>query len=369
MSIFDWLTKWNNEHPKDFYTPGIVTGVIGGGIVAATLLVVWGYPFPTVSIQTGPPGTGMEVTKFKSAVTTPDPTIAAYSTEPPIIPAGGEPLAKDIYKNVQVLGDLTEDNFNRVMANITQWVAPDQGCAYCHGDGDPETFGEDSHYTKVVARRMIQMTQHLNEDYSGHVNVSGNAGVNCYTCHRGQNVPSNTWFRIDPVVETKTGWGAVQNRVTVQSQYTSLPSDALESYLLEGKSIKVHDLEPRVQHQPGDPTWQDAERTFSLMNYFSNALNVNCTFCHNTRAFYDGGQVTPQWATALLGIEMVLSANNDYLTPLVDVLPANRLGPVHGDAPKIACATCHKEHQKPLGGMNMIADWPELAASGPPTYQ
>ena len=59
----------------------------------------------------------------------------------PYIPDGSEPLAKDIYQNVQVLGDLTEDNFNRLMAAMTNWVSPDQGCAYCHGEGDLETYG------------------------------------------------------------------------------------------------------------------------------------------------------------------------------------------------------------------------------------
>jgi photosynthetic reaction center cytochrome c subunit len=369
MADFKWFKKWNRENPKDIFGPGIVVGTIGAGVIAATFLVTWGQPFRTTSIQTGPAGTGMEVVKFASAAARPDPTIADYITEPPIVPVGGEPLARDIYQNVQVLGDLTEDNFNRLMLNITNWVAPEQGCAYCHGEGAIETYGEDTLYTKVVSRRMIQMTQNLNEEWSGHVNVSGEAGVNCYTCHRGQNVPENIWFRIDPVNEAMAGWGAVQNRTTLQSQFTSLPSDALKAYLLEGKSIKVHDLEAQVASLPGDPTWQDAERTFSLMNYFSNSLNVNCTYCHNTRALYDPGQVTPQWATATLGIEMVLQQNNDYLVPLADVLPANRLGPVHADAPKVACNTCHQGHQKPLGGMNMIADWPELAASGPPVYE
>jgi photosynthetic reaction center cytochrome c subunit len=42
---------------------------------------------------------------------------------------------------------------------------------------------------------------------------------------------------------------------------------------------------------------------------------------------------------------------------------------VHADAPKAACATCHKGYQKPMGGMDMISDWPELAAPGAPVYE
>ena len=162
---------------------------------------------------------------------------------------------------------------------------------------------------------------------------------------------------------------SVQNRATSLSQFTSLPSDALEAYLLNYEQINVHDLESRVENQPGDPLIQQTERTYSLMNYFSNSLGKNCVLCHNSRAFYDPEQVTPQWGTASLGISMVQEMNNDYLVPLADVYPENRLGPVHGDAPKAACKTCHKGYQQPLQGSNVIQYWPELATTGAPVYE
>ena len=105
------------------------------------------------------------------------------------------------------------------------------------------------------------------------------------------------------------------------------------------------------------------------MNYFSNSLNQNCTFCHNTRAFGELDQSTPQQQQALLGIGMVLEMNNDYLLPLASTLPANRLGPLHADGPKAGCATCHKGYSKPLQGLQVIHDWPELATDGPPSYE
>ena len=88
--------------------------------------------------------------------------------------------ASDVYKNVQVLGDLSVGEFTRHMAAITAWVAPQEGCNYCH---NPENLADDSKYTKVVARRMIQMTQHINADWKPHVAATG---VTCYTCHRGK---------------------------------------------------------------------------------------------------------------------------------------------------------------------------------------
>lgn len=371
--MLPWFTKWNAENPTNIYIPAIAFGTLGGAILVAAMAVMWGDPFAHDSLQTGPRGTGMQVTRYASAVMAPDPTIADYYTEAPTPPEPGEDLAGAAYQNVQVLGDLTVTNFDRLMTAMTMWVAPDEGCAYCHAGANDGDYASDAAYTKVVARRMIEMTQTINDSWSGHVNAAGQAGVTCYTCHRGQNVPSDVWFRIDPVVEAKAGWSAVQNRATIQSQYTSLPSTALQAYLVDAETIAVHDLESHVNASPTDPevkTWQDTERTYSLMNYFANSLNVNCVFCHNSRAFFSAqGEVTPQWATAGLGIQMVQELNNEYLLPLAGTLPANRLGPVHGDGPKVACKTCHKGYQRPMQGMDVIGDWPELAAPGAPVYE
>ncbi len=45
-------------------------------------------------------------------------------------PAGDK--ARDLYENVQILGDLSDDQFNQFMASITEWIAPEAGCNYCH---------------------------------------------------------------------------------------------------------------------------------------------------------------------------------------------------------------------------------------------
>ena len=364
-----WFSAWNNANPVDIYKPAILVGTAGAGAVAAALLVSYGQPGALDTLQTGPKGIGMVVVDRAGGAE--DPTIAEYYTEPPYPPEAGEPLAGEVYENVQVLAEVPEGNFNRLMVAITQWVSPDEGCAYCHAQAEEGLYADDTLYTKVVSRRMIQMTQYLNDEWYAHMNSNAEVGVNCYSCHRGENVPSEIWFRIDPVVGSTDGWGERQNRFTAQSEYTSLPSDALYQYLYEDERITVHDLDSRVPDRPSDPevaTWQDAERTFSLMNYFANSLGVNCVFCHNSRAFHDASQYTPQWATASLGIPMVQETNQIYLEPLRDVYPDHRLGPAYADAPKAACKTCHKGYSKPLGGMNVIADWPELAAPGAPDY-
>ncbi|MBQ0750391.1 MAG: photosynthetic reaction center cytochrome c subunit [Roseovarius sp.] len=358
-----WFDKWNRDNPTNIFGPAVAIGTVGGAVFVAALLVTWGQPYATESLQTGPRGTGMSVPEFKVDLAKPDPSIESFlaSTSAPVVPQGGEQTAGQARQNVPPgLEGLTVENYDRLLAAMRVWT------------GIPDLFESPDNYQTAVGHVMIGMTQNLNEEWSGHVNANKEVGVTCYTCHRGQPVPSDVWFKISPVNETVEGWSANQNRVTVQSQYTSLPSDALEKYLLDGESIKVHDLESRVAGVPGTdgyPGIQQAERTYSLMNYVSNSLGVNCVFCHNSRAFYDGSQVTPQWGTEILGIEMVLELNNTYLVPLEGLLPEERLGPVYADAPKAACKTCHKGYQQPLQGTNVIGDWPELATtSGEPDY-
>ncbi len=366
-----WLSEWNARNPTDLYGPVIVVGFLGACLAGVAALVLLGQPFATDSMQTGPRGTGMSLTEFVSEASTPDPDVAELFADEPFVPEDGEALARDIYENVPVLGDLTEDNFLRLMNAITLWVSPDEGCAYCHGEGDVETYGDDSLYTKAVSRRMIEMTRNINEFWGDHVSASNEVGVTCFTCHRGEPVPSGIWHQVAPVTNATAGWSANQNLATPVSQSTSLPSDALEKYLADYETIGVHDLESRVPGVPGRdvPSIQDAERTYALMNHFANSLGVNCVFCHSSRAFYEGSEVTPQWGVASLGIAMVRELNTEFLVPLADLLPEERLGPLHADAPKVGCKTCHKGYQKPLQGENVIADWPELRNSGAPVYE
>lgn len=357
-----WFNEWNEKHPTNVFGPAVLIGVVGGAVFVAAMLVAWGQPYATASTQTGPRGTGMSIAKYQSDLIAEDPTLGTFVTTAPIPPQPGDPLAGSVYPQApESLAGLTVANYDRLVDAMRAWT------------GIEVLFNGEDNYQTTVATRMIEMTQNLNENWDGHVNANGQVGVTCATCHRGQAVPSNIWFKNTPIKDTNmAGWGAVQNRATSTSGSTSLPSDHLEEYLANYGQITVHDLESRVAGSPADDgyrTWQHTERTFALMNYFSNSLGVNCVFCHNTRAFYDTAQVTPQWATASLGIAMVQELNIDYLVELQDVYPPERLGPVHADAPKAACATCHKGYQKPYQGLNVIADWPELATTGTPVYE
>ena len=242
------------------------------------------------------------------------------------------------------------------MAGITAWVAPEQSCNYCH---NPENLAEDSLYTKVVARRMIQMVQYINSNWQTHV---GTTGVTCYTCHRGNPVPANLWFTAPApphalgFAEADTG----KNLASTVAGSTALPYDPFTPFFLSSDDIRVES----TTALPTDDTSsiKDTDWTYALMINMSNALGVNCTYCHNSRQFASWEQSHPQRVTAWYGIRMVRALNNDYLVPLTSVLPKYRLGEL-GDAPKVNCTTCHQGAFKPLYGAQLAAGWPELQAA------
>ncbi len=312
-------------------------------LVGAAILFRADWDLPPVDTeQIGYRGTGMYLSKdredvaaLKAANVVPEPF---YEADPEGDKAG------DIYENVQILGDLSDDQFNLFMAQITDWVSPEQGCAYCHNE---ENLASDEVYTKVVARRMIQMNQAINEDWTPHV---AQTGVSCYTCHRGQPVPANYWYKN---LEPKPAAGALgyrdgQNVVGIFTGNTSMYQNALEAYLLDAESIRVHS-DSALPTGENESTTKETEKTWSLMMHMSESLGVNCTTCHNSRAFNDWDQSPPQRVTAWHGIRMTRELNREYMIGLNPVFPENRKGP-EGDVFKIGCSTCHNGVQKPLYG-------------------
>jgi len=319
-------------------------------LLSATLLAGCERP-PVDSVQHGYRGTGMVQVYNPRAM-----EIQIPQNQPPaVIPAAPDdgPRAKDIYKNVQVLGDLSVGAFTRHMLSITQWVAPNEGCAYCH---NVENLADDSKYQKVVARRMIQMTQKVNADWKNHV---AGTGVTCYTCHRGNNIPSEIWFTAVPQDKRGDFIGNLngQNAPAKSVAVASLPNDPFTPYLQKAADI-------RIGASTSLPTGhvasiQGTEATYGLMMHMSKSLGVNCTYCHNTRNFGAWDQSTAQRSTAWYGIRMVRELNNDYMEPLTATFPAGRKGP-QGDVAKVSCATCHQGAYKPVYGAQMAKDHPEL---------
>ena len=321
----------------------------------ALLIPLTGCERPSAdTLQTGFRGTAM--VQLETASNT-EQKLAANQLPPPTaaLPPSGI-KASAMYKNVQVLGDLDSNEFTQLMLAMTSWVSPKEGCAYCH---DAANLADDSKYTKVVARRMIQMTQHINADWSAHVKETG---VTCFTCHRGQPVPANLWYSNDGYTPrvVYAGYKAGQNAPADSVALASLPVDPFSPLLRDSGQIRVESPHPLPAIGVMTPDIKQTEQTYGLMMHVSDALGVNCNFCHNSRHFANWQESTPQRTTAWHGIQMARKLNTDYLDPLKATLPANRLGPVMGDAPKANCATCHQGASKPLLGVSMAKDYPSL---------
>jgi photosynthetic reaction center cytochrome c subunit len=306
---------------------------------------------PVDTVQGGFRGTGME------QVINPriDASKAAKNVLPaalPAAPAEGPPVT-GVYKNVQVLTDLNVAQFTRVMLAITQWVAPpDQSCNYCHASD----MSSDERYTKVVARRMLQMVRHINADWKQHV---AGTGVTCYTCHRGNAVPRNVWFT-NPGESSATGLiagNSGKNKPSAAVGLTSLPYDPFTRFLLEDNNIRV--ISETVLPGEDHSSIRATDSTYALMMSISQSLGVNCDYCHNSRSFAVWDTSSPRRVTAWYGIRLARDLNQNYLVPLTGTFPSHRLG-VLGDVAKVNCATCHQGLFKPLYGESQAKDYPEL---------
>jgi photosynthetic reaction center cytochrome c subunit len=336
----------------------------GAALVAAIgLLTACGERPPIKTEQLGYRGTGMEQNVNPRIMA----KLVAANQVGPVQPAadGSGPLASEVYQNVQVLKDLSVGEFTRVMLSMVDWVAPadEKNCTYCHNN---ENYADEGKYQYQVARRMLQMTRDINSNWKSHVAATG---VTCHTCHRGQPVPPYVWY-IDPgsgrenaFVGTRAGQNSAVTGLGITTiGHSSLPYDPYSPFLLGDSPIRVNG--PTALPTGNRKSIQQAEWTYSLMVHMSESLGVNCTYCHNSRAWASWEQSRPQRSTAWYGIRMARALNNEYMVPLTDTFPQHRLGP-KGDVAKVNCQTCHQGANKPYYGASMAKDYPELQGAKP----
>jgi photosynthetic reaction center cytochrome c subunit len=293
--------------------------------------------------------------------------LARNQPPPPLPPAAdGGPAATESYKNVKVLTDVSAAEFMRLQHAITDWVAPKQGCGFCHEGTD---YASDANPHKLAARTMLRMTRHLNTDWAKHVMPSG---VTCYTCHRGQPVPPDIWFPregppVHPMVAKQEDWYEAAD--TVRKFF---PVAGWDEYFLQDEPISVQS----TGALPNGTISQQrpAKRTYEMMMQLSDGIGVNCGYCHNSRAFESWSESTPKRWVAYDAIRLVRDLNRNFLLPVgtlvpqtrvlkgetaLPVLPAREAGLERGNG-LVVCATCHTGLTKPLGGAAMLPDYPGL---------
>jgi hypothetical protein len=92
-----------------------------------------------------------------------------------------EQTAGERFKNVKVLKDVPASQFLDSMGSFSMSLG--KNCEFCHVQGKMDS---DEKKEKVTARKMIEMTHHINEQ-----NFNGKMEVRCYTCHKGLNDPQS----------------------------------------------------------------------------------------------------------------------------------------------------------------------------------
>ncbi len=292
------------------------------------------------------------------------PAYSGQVPEPLPVAQTGGPLAKEAYKNVQVLGDVPQAEFDRLMVAMTQWVAPKQGCGFCHtgpGSDGKVNYADDALYTDKVARRMIQMTMKINTDWGNHVAPSG---VVCFTCHRGENIPPRVWYKQpDP---GHAGLLGKPRPWQTNAKYIRdfFPTEGNVRWLLNDEDSNL-ESNAALPGERGSGVGQEAvaEDLYVMMMIWSDALGANCNLCHNSRALYDWKQSSPYRLDGLWGQYLTQDINKNFLAPAATLFPHEQLGQM-GDSAKADCGTCHVGQQKPLGGYNIISHYPALAPKG-----
>lgn len=339
--------------PTRWLLPSLVGGVALLGTVFLLAVPEWAFP-PIVSQEHGPAALEM--------VTFTDPRRVQplnYVPEPLPAAASGGPMARDVYQNVQVLTGLSQAEFDRLMVAMTQWVSPKQGCAYCH---DPQGgYASEALPAFKVSRQQIRMTVAMNTDWGNHLAPSG---VTCHTCHRGEPVPPRVWYR-QPEPHHAGLLGKPRPwHIDAPTIRQFFPSKPFEEWALDKDSAHLQS-EAALPGEPGSGVAkeQKAEDLYLYMMQMSDALGVNCGYCHNSRAFFDWKQSTPNRLVAWWAMGQTADLNKTWIEPLADLLPKERLG-LLGDAGKVECGTCHIGNQKPLGGFGLLAHYPALGPQG-----
>jgi photosynthetic reaction center cytochrome c subunit len=97
------------------------------------------------------------------------------------------PMAEEVFKNIQVLKGIPEDEFMGTMGIFASSLG--KNCSECHGQesgGNWALYAKDTPL-KQTARRMVLMTKMIND-----TNFGGRQVVTCYSCHRGVARPKVT---------------------------------------------------------------------------------------------------------------------------------------------------------------------------------
>jgi mono/diheme cytochrome c family protein len=120
----------------------------------------------------------------EAAKTPASPTAAASA--PAELAKGSDskqPMAEDVFKNVQVLKGISVSEFMGTMGFISDSLG--ESCEFCHAkDANWSDYADDSNPRKETTRTMLRMVFAIDKD-----NFGGRRVVTCYSCHNGGDRP------------------------------------------------------------------------------------------------------------------------------------------------------------------------------------
>lgn len=181
--------------------------------------------------------------------------------------------AEEVYKNIQVLKGLPAEQLVTAMNSIAGSLGVD--CDYCHN----ENFNADDLAAKEKAREMIRMLRRINEE-----NFHAETEVTCFTCHRGQAIPSGIPALGAPQPATEP----IQTKLAVDT----LPSvdQVLDRYVRAlGGQEALDGVRTRIlKTAPMGPGGESKEVTEIFQKAPGKALHVMQLQGYATRAGFNG---------------------------------------------------------------------------------
>jgi hypothetical protein len=197
----------------------------------------------------------------------------------------GEKAAAGVYRNLELLKDLTVSDVNRLMESWNRALGV--ACTHCHVQDE---WADESVKAKQATRDMLRMVGSLGSTVQ----------VSCWTCHRGAvrtftpagRPPSDQW---------------PNDTVSLTAEQANLP--AAQAF----RNVRVMGQVP-------------AARLAFAMNFFRASLGVECSHCHVPGQWEKDDK--PAKATARRMIVMVQNTLQEFRTPLF-------------------CYTCHRGARRP----------------------
>jgi len=102
-----------------------------------------------------------------------------------LVGVGAAGVARADFKNLQVLPKtMSKDDLKAYMKAQSKALGVE--CDFCH---DVPDMASDKNEKKIVARKMIQMTNEVNEKWLKGMKDAEKNKVGCGTCHQGHEVP------------------------------------------------------------------------------------------------------------------------------------------------------------------------------------